>query len=276
MRKFIFFLFLGFLFNSHAADAPLRIISLAPSTTEILFALGLDEEIVAVSSFCDYPAAALEKDKAGSFSLPNFEKILLLKPDILFCTGLEQAPSVENLRRLGIKVCVSDPATIEELYSSIIEIGSLTTRNEEASRLVSDMRRRIGETVQKVRAVDTASRCRVFLEIWHDPLMTAGAGSIVDEIINLAGGINVAADIERPYTRISLEQVIMRDPECVILTYMKNSPGTPDKRPGWSTVSAVKNGRVYVVDTPDIFLRPGPRIIDAISQIFFILYGDKS
>ena len=254
--------------------AKLRIISLAPSATEILFALGLDDEIVGVSQFCDYPAAALAKERVGAFSQPNLEKILALKPDIIICTGLEQAPVITKLKQLGLNVCVSDPSDLKELFESIIQIGALTGRKSESASLIRKMKGRIEKIYLAAQSVPLGKRPRVFIEIWHSPLSTAGRSSFIDEIVTLAGGSNIAHDCERPYSVFSAERVIKSDPEYIFLAYMNKSDTLRimQQRVGWQDVSAIKNGRVYSDINPDLFLRPGPRLVDGLEMIHERLY----
>lgn len=256
--------------SSRAQEGPaLKIVSLSPATTEILFALGLDKEIIGVSTFCNYPPQARTKEKIGTFSQANIEKIIFLKPDIIFCTGLEQAPTVTKLRQIGLKVCVSDPATIEGLFASILEIGRLTDREEKALELVEHMRAGLKEIEADVLATAAREKPSVFVEFWHDPLMSAGKGSFIDEIITLAGGINIAGGMPRPFGTFSPEQVLKHDPDVIILGYM--TPGLPgsflEGRPGWRNLSAVRSGHVYSDIDPDIILRPGPRLIEGAKEI---------
>lgn len=255
--------------SSTAADSP-RYISLAPSTTEILFALGLDSEIAAVSSFCDYPEAAGLKEKVGTFSQPNIEKILLLKPSYVFCTGLEQAEAVAGLKRLNLNVYVSDPKTIDTLMKSILEIGEITGKFNQAKMLVERIKKEVSDIASKTAVIARETRPKVFIEIWHSPLSTAGSGSFVDELISIAGGRNIAFDVKRPYSIFSAEEVIRRDPDYIILAYMdKKTPVEIVKgRLGWGGISAVRNNRVYNDIDPNILLRPGPRIAEAILEIY--------
>lgn len=250
-----------------------RYVSLAPATTEILFALGLDEEIAAVSTYCNYPPAAVKKEKIGTFSEPSIEKILSLKPTLVFATGLEQAQTVERLRQMGVPVYVSDPATIEELFVSIKNIARAVHREKEAEIMLRQLRERVSAIREKGIKVPQAQRQKVFIEIWHEPLLTAGKGSFVDELIRLAGGINIAYDTLRPYSYFSPEQVIMRNPDCIILGHLQNPNPleTIRKRIGWSRLSAVKRARVYNID-PDILLRPGPRIVDGLEALYRKVY----
>lgn len=252
----------------------LKIVSLAPSVTEILFALGLDEEIVGVSQFCNYPSKAFIKEKVGTFSCPNIEKILSLKPDIVFCTGLEQALVIIKLKQLNLKVCVSDPSNFNELFDSIREIGLLVNKENQALNLIKGMKKEIEAINSNVKLIPQNKRPKVFVEIWHGPLMTAGKDSFIDELLRLAGGINIAYDTRRPYSYFSYEQVIVRNPECIILAYMDK--GNPirliKQRFGWNDISAVKNNRIYNDINPDLFLRPGPRLIVALREIYKRLY----
>jgi len=251
-----------------------RVISLAPSTTEILFALGLDDNIVGISSFCNYPQETENKEKVGAFSSPNIEKILSLKPDIIFCTGLQQAPAAEKLSRLGIKVYVSDPSSIAELFESIRQIASLTHSESEADELIHKMKDEIEEVRSSLKGVASGEMPKVFVEIWSHPLMTAGKGSLIDELITLAGGINIAYDTEKTYSYFTSENVIKRDPDCIILGYMQEE--VPLKmlkgRFGWQEIAAVKNNRVYNDVDPDTLFRPGPRLTEGLKEIHKRLY----
>ncbi|MBU2473395.1 MAG: cobalamin-binding protein [Candidatus Omnitrophica bacterium] len=252
-----------------------RIISLAPATTEILFSLGLDEEIVGVTTFCNYPLAAEKKEKVGTFSQPNIEKILSLKPDLVLATGLEQAYIVGKLKQIGLKVYVSDPSTIGELMNSIKEIGHLTHRESEASVVVAGMEAKIRQISEKVKLIDQDKKPKVFIEIWHDPLMAAGQGSFVDELITLVGGINIAHDTPRAYSYFSPEQVIERNPDCIIFGYMSDPENQINikGRMGWDKIKAVKANHLYNDINPDLFLRPGPRLADGLEEIYERLYN---
>ncbi|MFZ5799825.1 MAG: ABC transporter substrate-binding protein [Candidatus Omnitrophota bacterium] len=274
----IWYLALGFWHHGDclAQNPKPRYISLAPSTTEILFALGLDEEIVGVSSYCNYPLPARLKPKIGDFSHPNLEQILALKPDYIFCTGLEQAAVIVELRRQGVKVYVADPKNIEELLDTIREIGALTDRMEAAIALIKKLRREIESISTKTRLVPAVKRPKVFVEIWHEPLMTAGKGSFVDELITFAGGINIAQDVHRPYSIFSAEKVISLNPDCIILAYMDEEMPVKlvKSRFGWEGISAVKNNRVFNDINPDILLRPGPRITEGLRVLYQKLYPE--
>ncbi|MFC1703506.1 ABC transporter substrate-binding protein [Candidatus Omnitrophota bacterium] len=251
-----------------------RIISLTPATTEILFSLSLDDQIIGVTTFCNYPPEAITKEKVGTFSQPNIEKIVLLKPDIIFATGLEQAHTVERLRQLQLRVVVSHPATIDELFSSIAEIGTVTHREKEAQGIIDAMKKKIEVIAANVAHIAQEEKPEVFIEIWHDPLMTAGKGSFVDELITLAGGINIAGDTPRPYSYFSAEQVIIRNPDCIILGYMDSEQGAGiAHRLGWGDIKAVQRNRVYSDIDPDVLLRPGPRLAQGLYELHQRFYA---
>jgi iron complex transport system substrate-binding protein len=251
-----------------------RYISLAPSTTEILFALGLDDEIIGVSSFCNYPPKAKAKEKIGDFSSPNIEKILALKPDYIFCTGLEQTPAIESLKRYGLPVYVADPKNIQELLESIKQIGELTKRNTQAQQVIVAMQDEITKITQQAQRIPADKRLKIFIEIWFEPLTTAGKGSFIDELITLAGGINIAKNTLRPYSIFSPEEVIKQNPDCIFLTYMNEEKPIElvKKRFGWQQINAVRNNRIYNDIQPDILLRPGPRITKGLKLLFEKLY----
>ncbi|MDD5432089.1 MAG: cobalamin-binding protein [Candidatus Omnitrophica bacterium] len=276
MKKLLILL-IPLVFLVSKAQAGERYISLAPSTTEILFALGLESEIVGVSTFCNYPPEAKNKEKVGDFSYPNLEKIASLNPDYVFCTGLEQAPVINELKRLKLNFYVADPVNIQELFETINDIGKITGKHNEAAKLIEKMKSEVDGVIAQSKNIPQEKRLGVFVEIWHEPLMTAGKGSLVDELITLAGGINIAHDVPRPYCIFSAEKVISFNPQCIILAYMdKESPiKLVESRFGWKNIDAVKNKRVFNDIDPDLFLRPGPRITIGLKALFNKLYPNE-
>ena len=255
----------------------LRLISAAPSVTEILFALDLEEEVVGVTTHCNYPSEAQDKTKIGTFSYPNMERIMELKPDIVFTTGLEQAPLREKLNKLDITTVTIYPKTVEELYESIIHIGELTLRLREAQIIVKEMKKKVKRIEEKVSRIPADSRKKVLIEMMDDPLIVASSNSFVGELGAIAGGENIAYDTDRAYSKFSPELVVKRNPDCIILGYMfKNNDAIKrvQKRLGWSSINAVKTGSVFNDINPDILLRPGPRVQEAIEEIYNRLYGD--
>lgn len=274
---FLSFLLLAFGKAKNLEAKDLRIVSLAPNTTELLFALGLEKNIIGVDSFSDYPPQAKKIEKVGTFSRPNLEKLIYLKPDIVFTTGLEQNPASARLKRFGLRVFIVDPANIEELLEDILEVGRITDRDREARRFVETMRQELAEIKEDVSRSLSQKKPKIFFELWYPPLMTCGRNSYLDELITLAGGINIAADAPRQFSRFSQELVIQRSPDVIILGSMQ-AEGLAEKnilqRYGWGEIGAIKGKRVYSDINPDILLRPGPRVVQAIRELYKRFYAD--
>ncbi|MBC7320204.1 cobalamin-binding protein [bacterium] len=252
---------------------PKRIISTAPAVTEILFALGLDEKIVGVTTLCNYPEEAKAKEKIGTFQSPNIEKILSLKPDLIVATGGVQRQVVEKLEQLGIPIFVSYPGTLEGVIKSIYTIGRICGAEENARKLAFNLKFRIAKVTSKV--AKAKSKPKVFFELWHEPLMSAGPGSFIDDLIKKAGGINIAGSAKSAYPIFSLEQLIKEDPDVIIgaESSMGGNPLEISKRPGWDTLKAVKNQRVFTIND-DIVFRSGPRLVLALEIIAKYLHPE--
>ncbi len=254
-------------------ELPQRIISLAPANTEILYALNLADKVVGVSSYCNYPPQAQEKEKVGDFSNPNIEKIASLKPDLILATGLEQDPAVKRLKKLGFNVEVIDPQNFNELFDSITRIGELTGTETYAFLLNQSMKSRIGKLMQTITAKVTKPP-KIFVEISLQPLMTASSRTFMDEMINMLRAINIAGNLPRPYCRISEEFVIKQDPDCIILTSPQAKAFFTAKK-AWQQVQAVKNNKLIDTVNPDLLMRPGPRLVDGLEQLAEKIYNIK-
>ena len=252
--------------NEIKLDQPAeRIISLAPSNTEILFAIGAGEKVIGVTTYDDYPEEALAIEKIGDFNGINIERIIELEPDLVINYGDGITEENQRLIEAGIPIAGFEPESIEEITDVIIRIGVLTGNAEEASALAEDMIDRKNEIVEKLQDVDQK---KVFYEIWHEPLMAAGPGSFVDELIILAGGENIAADADSEYPQFDLEQLIERNPQVYITAndLPEKTIESIKERPGYAEIDAVKEDQLYLVDG-NIMSRPGPRIIQALELI---------
>lgn len=246
-------------------EEPHRLISLAPSHTEILFALGLEENIVGVSTYDDYPEAALEKEKIGDALSVNLEKIIELEPDLVLNYGFTNDEDLMRLKEAGIKVLGFMPETIDEVMETIQRIGIITNRKEEANLIVADMTEKKDKII---KSLDGVEKKRAFYEIWHEPLMAAGPDSFMDELITLSGGINIAQDAAKGYADYDLESLIEKDPQ-VYLTSNDLPEKTVDTivaRPGYEEITAIKEGNIYLLDG-NITSRPGPRIVEALELV---------
>lgn len=255
--------------HSSMSQEKMRIISLSPAITEILFSLGAGFEVIGVSQFCDYPMETRSIEKVGTFSSPNIEKIVSLRPDVVFTAGLEQAPVFLKLKSLNINAVRYDPSTMNELFAVIIDIGKYINKEKEAGLMVGKMKKELQEIKTGTEKRRQSERPKVFMEIWPSPLTTIGGRSFINEIITLAGGQNIASDVNRLYCRYSPEMVISKNPDVIILAYMssKSDHNAILKRTGWENIRAVKNNAVYDDITPSLFLRQGPRIIQGIKEI---------
>ncbi len=248
---------------------PQRIISLAPSHTEILFALGLGDRVVGVTDYCNYPPEAKQKPSIGGFSTPNIEKIISLSPDLILAGSIHQKQVIPLLESRGMTIFVLAPETINGVLDTITLVGQITGKDREAVRLVADMESKIKKITDRTKGIDESRKPGVFYVTWHDPLKTAGAGTLQDELIRTAGGTNVAGSLSG-YPGISLEAVILADPAVVIagvgmgagadapLQFARTEPRLKD-------IAARKSDRIYPVNT-DLVGRTGPRITDALEQ----------
>lgn len=245
--------------------APDTIISLAPNNTEILFALGLGDKVVGVTSFCDYPEEALAVEKIGDFNGINLEKIIELNPDLVLNYGPGDADDNARLKEAGIQMLAFLPESIDAVINTINTIGHATGSTEQSKELTNNMMAKKDEILDLVKDAD---KKKVFYEIWHDPLMAAGPGSFMDGLITLAGGTNIAENAEGDYAQYDLEQLIERNPE-VYLTSADMPDKTPESmiaRPGFENIEAMKTGNVHVLDA-NITSRSGPRIVEALELV---------
>ncbi|MBE3582635.1 MAG: cobalamin-binding protein [Limnochordaceae bacterium] len=252
--------------------APHRIITLAPSLTEMAYALGLGQELVAVSAYSDYPPEAKSLPVVGdAFSL-SYEKLLAYQPDLVLADETLQPQAAARLRQLGVTVFVVAPKTLPDVLSTLRQLGQLTGRAATADRLVASLQARIRAVEEKVARLPATDRPRVYVEIWNNPLMTAGPGSFLDELIRLAGGVNVAAGTGQAWPQISAELILAANPDVILLTIKDKEEVL--KRPGWSSLNAVRRGRVYEV-VPDTYVRTGPRLVDALESLFALLHPEQ-
>lgn len=251
---------------------PKAIVSLAPSITEILFALGLGDKVAGVTEFCNYPPEAQAKPKVGGYADVNIEKLLSLNPDLVLVSSIHMSQVLPELEKLGLTAAVIDAHDIPQVLESIMLVGKMTGKEKEAEALVAEMQKRIDAVA---RAVEGRKKPRVFWELSSD-LWTVGPGSFVHDIIVRAGGENIATG--QPYLQITSEAIISADPEVIILAdhpYGEDA-GTVAKRPGWDKITAVKEGRIIELtqEQVDIVSRPGPRVVDALELVAKILHPD--
>jgi len=252
---------------------PKRIVSLVPSQTEILFALGLGDRVVGDTTFCDYPPEAKTKEKVGEFAKIDLEKVVSLNPDLVLATSLHAQTVAPALRERGLTVVVLEATNVETTLTQIRTIGQLTGRPKEAEALVKDIQSRLDAVAAKV--AKAAKKPRVFWELGPD-LYTGGKNSFVDDLIVRAGGENIGTRLEGEWPQFNLEALVAADPEVIVLADhgFGETAETVKARPGWGGISAVKQGRIVEVEDINIVSRPGPRVAEAVEYIAKALHPE--
>ncbi len=225
--------------------------------------------MVGVTDYCNYPPEVKQKPSIGGFSNPNIEKVVALSPDLVLAASIHQTGVIPNFEQRGITVFALDPKTLDDVLTAISLVGKITGREKEASRLVADMQARIKSVTDKTSNLPEAQKPKVFYVTWHDPLMAAGSGTLHDELIRKAGGVNIAQNLTG-YAGISLEAVIQANPQVIIagvgmgagadapFQFAKTEPRLKD------TDARLKD-RVYSINT-ELVGRAGPRIVDALEE----------
>jgi len=248
---------------------PVRIISLAPSNTEILFGLGLGDRVVGVTDYCDYPPEALAKESIGGPWTPNVEKIVALTPDLILAADINPIDVINTLEDLGLTVFGIEATDLEDLLDDIRTVGQITDKEAAANALTTDMQNRINAVTDKTAGLFLEQKPKIFHICWHDPIWTAGSGTFIHDLIERAGGTNIFPDIQG-YQAVDIEAVIWRDPEVIIVTAMGGTAGSVwewvNTEPRLAGVSARQNGRVYYAESNWVE-RPGPRIVLGLEQV---------
>ncbi|MBI5349878.1 MAG: ABC transporter substrate-binding protein [Chloroflexi bacterium] len=255
-----------------------RFISIAPSNTEILFAVGAGKQVVGRDDLSDFPAEAKSVTSIGStFKKLNTEAIVALKPDLVLAANLTAAEQVKSLEDLGITVYVlGNPKDLEGLYQNLITVGQLTGHEDDAKKLNESLKKRVSAVTDKTKVV--TAKPKVFYEIdATDPLKpwTTGAGTFIDTLITMAGGQNVGALLKDPFAQMSSEEVVKQNPDIILLGDAKfgTTVDSVGKRAGWNAIAAVKNNKVLPFDD-DLASRPGPRLVDGLEALAKVLQPD--
>lgn len=245
-----------------------RAVSLAPNLTEIIFAVGGGDRLVGVTSFCNYPQEATKIQKIGDTLKPNIENIIALKPDVVFVSTASQLESfTSTLENQGIKVFVTNPNSLEDIYKSIKKIGEVFGNQEKTDEVVVTLKKRVAEVEAKTK---DAEKIKTFVQI-DKSLYTIGEKSFLTDLIEKAGGVSVTKDVATDYPKISKEKAFALNPDAIILS---DSPDNNEPNEVFNNSNAVKNDKVYKVNA-DILSRPAPRIVDALEQIAKSLHPEK-
>jgi iron complex transport system substrate-binding protein len=257
--------------------APDRIVSVSPAETEGLFALGLGDNIIGVSDVDDYPEAAKSKPKMGSIVKPNQEALIAANAGVVFAGVSLKPDTVEKLRSLNINVFKVDPKTLDDAIADIQTFGVITDHQEQAEKVVAKMKSDRQKVVDAVKDVKAEQKKKVYIEF--SPGWTVGSGVFMDELIKLAGGVNVAGDKEGWY-EISEEKIIQQNPNVIL--YAQGFIDDKSKKPldeiirsrsGWEQMDAVKNKKVIGIDQ-NLLSRPGPRMTDGLLEMAKGIYPE--
>jgi iron complex transport system substrate-binding protein len=264
--------------STDSSTKPARIVSLAPNLTEILFELGLAEQVVAVSNGSDYPPQAAEKKKIGTFWQPDPEAIIAAAPDLVVALHFEQQRGVaDTLNRLGYRVLTLKIETIQDLFAAIEKIGTAAGCEPHAHQLTSSIKTRMESLKSQF---SSTNKVKVLWVVQAEPLRVAGSNTFISEVLELVGGQNAMKPTIQQYPQIGAEELLACDPQIIVQSAM----GTKDldaqqeaaqlfwKR--WPGLPAVKNGRIYVID-PDITLRLGPRLPQGIQALARCLHPNE-
>ncbi len=254
-------------------QAATKIVSLAPANTEIAYAIGAGDKMVAGTSYDDYPEEAKALPKIGDFANPNVEKIASYDPELVLAAGGIQADLRSRLEDLGMTVYVVDPKTYDGTMATIENVGKLAGTDEGAAAVVDEMTAAKEEVQAQVSGLTPAS---TFLEIYSKPLMTAGADTFIDDMIAIAGGENIGAQAGSGFPNFSTEVLVEDDPQVYIAdSGSMSEPGEIEKRAGFADLTAVTEGNVYVIED-SIIARPGPRLAEGLRQLVTMIHPEAS
>lgn len=264
-----------FLSPSTSNPAPVGgIVSLAPSVTEILFGLGAGDRITGATPYCNYPPEARDIPRVGDLGSPNLELLLSMQPELVIAAEFEHKNHPDILRRAGIEVLIVPISNMDDVFNAIDVLGEIVHKTSEAREL----RRQLEDQLQQARNlyqhVPPENRPRVYIEVAPRPIMTIGRRSFVHDIIELAGGVNVAGDIDSSYPVVSPEMVVQWNPDVMLVGSMtpQSDASALSGRIGWSGIKALRTGRVINDLSPDLYLRPGPRLATGVLELARRLY----
>ncbi|UCC12966.1 MAG: cobalamin-binding protein [candidate division WOR-3 bacterium] len=255
-RILIIVTLLFFVVCTNTPEPGMRVVSLSPAMTEIIYALDADVSLVGVTTLCDYPPQARNKPKVGDFSNPSLERIMGMQPTLVIVHLPEQRRIQDQLERFDVNIFVSETRTLADIYAEIRKLGTLLNRSQQAESLVHTMQ-------ADLQPISPARRKRVYIELSPRPLITIGAGSFLNELIELAGGQNIFSDLDKDYPIVQQEEVIRRNPEVILVLH----PVAVGSRSGWDNVDALKYDRVYADINQDHLMRPGPRLVEGFNTL---------
>ncbi|MDD3840663.1 MAG: ABC transporter substrate-binding protein [Clostridia bacterium] len=252
--------------------SPEKIVSLSPANTEILFDLGLDDKIVGVTEYCDYPEEAKNKQKVGDFDGPNIEVITSIMPDLVVAGGYMHEDAISQLKDLGIVVISSEANDFNDIYNSIEMIGKATATEDRAEQIVAQMKSKVDEIKNRVK--DKKKPKVFFIVEYGTDLWTVSKGSFMHDAIEICGGINIAQDGETPWCKYSMEKVVEKNPDAIFITKHVGDIEQIKKDDVLKNTDAMKNQKLFVIDD-NIIVRGTPRIVEGLEVMYECLYEEK-
>ena len=259
-------------------SVPQRVISLSPSTTELLFALGVGPSVVGATKNCNYPLEALDVPRVGSGTMEGISReiILAIKPDLVLCKWDTHAPLMELFDRVGIQSINLGPETLDELFEEARLLGRVFRREQESEAFIQQMNDRLNRLMERVAKLEPSPRRTVFYEVWDEPLMTAGPKSFIGELLKMGQMRNIFDDTDVRYPRISSEVVVDRNPDVILApsNHMKQVEFSRlASRPGWANINAITKKQVFIINGDEVS-RCGPRLLNALEQMIDAVYPE--
>ncbi|MFN7875792.1 MAG: ABC transporter substrate-binding protein [Pirellula sp.] len=257
---------------------PARIISLSPSATEMIFAVGAGDRLVGLTQYCNYPSDALTISRVSSGTIEgvNREAILDLKPDVIFFKADHHQSLIDTFDKFGIPMVGVGAESIQEMFQEALDLGRFLKTETVAEQLVAQMRSELEMQRRRVSSISDDARKRVFYVVWDDPLMTAGPQSFIGELIGIAKGKNIFDDVKQGYPQISSELVVDRDPQVIIRPSSGDDTNSLDRilgRKGWEGISAIRDKQVRTIDGDQIS-RCGPRLLQVLPSLIDAIYPE--
>lgn len=248
-----------------------RVVSLAPSVTEIVYALGAGDRLVGVCGQCDYPAEVQHVTRVGGYVVPSVEAVLAVRPDLVIAVPSPgNRESVRAIERAGVRVLITHDRTLADLWEAMRAIAAALGAPADGEHLVADVRRRLDDVHARVQALPAR---RVLVIVGHEPLVAVGGGNLQDELLSLAGGTNIAADAGTVWPTITLELVVARAPEVIVDSAMGTEHSGRALFAGLTTVPAVQHDRVIAL-RGDTLLRAGPRVPEAAAALAAVIHPE--
>ncbi|MDC0261941.1 ABC transporter substrate-binding protein [Planctomycetaceae bacterium] len=261
------------------STSPTRVISVAPKNTELVYALGLGGRLVGTTTFCNYPAAALDLPKIGGVTSQTIdqEKIVALNPDLILCSNLMHESLMFTWEELQIPVLVLGAESLEEMYREMEMVARLLNDREAATKVISSLQTRVNIVTDRVANIPADQRPKLFYQVWDEPLMGAGPSSFIGEILDLTGGTNILHDVEDPYPYVAHEIVVARNPDVIFAPTTHSQEVVLEKiaqQPGWEGITASRKKQLYLLDGDQVSRR-GPRMVDALETMVGLMYPQQ-